>query len=86
MATHKSAEKRARQALKRHERRQYWRSRVKTVVKRVRTSPEVPEAAEAFRNAESVLRRAASKGAIPRSRASRIVSRLARQLHRAGSH
>ncbi len=85
MATHKSAEKRAREALKRHERGQHWRSRVKNAIKGFRSSAETGEAAASFRAAESVVRRAAAKGAIPRSRASRIVSRLAKQLQRAGA-
>jgi ribosomal protein S20 len=38
--------------------------------------------AEAVRDAESLLRRAASKGLIPRKRASRQISRLARAANR----
>ena len=76
MATHKSAEKRARQATKRRLRNREVKSRVKTVVKACRTATD----AETLRAAESALRRAASKGILPKRQVSRRVSRLARRL------
>lgn len=83
MATHKSAEKRARQALRRRARNRQVRSRVRSAVKDAHTAvasgaPE--QAAQAVRAAEGTLRRAASKGVIPKKRASRQVARLARSL------
>ncbi len=85
MATHKSAQKRARQAVRRRERRRHWRSRVKTAVKDARGSDSVADRSEKLRAAESVIRRAASKGAIPKRRANRVISRLARPRDRAGA-
>ena len=41
--------------------------------------------AEATRNAESVIRRAASKGVLSKKQASRRVSRLARRAHKAAA-
>lgn len=85
MANHKSAKKRARQTLKRAERNRRNRSQVKSAIKHVRsalTSTDAEGAGAALRAAESVLRRAASKGAIPKKRASRQVSRLARNCNR----
>ena len=84
MATHKSAEKRARQALRRRARNRNRRSRLRTAVRQARTAlAEGGEAvAGAVRDAESLLRRAASKGLIPRKRASRQISRLARAANR----
>ncbi len=81
MATHKSAQKRARQALRRRARNRQVRSRVRTAVKAAREAigsgkPEV--VTESLRSAEGLLRRAASKGVIPKKRASRQVSRLAK--------
>lgn len=87
MATHSSAKKRARQSLRRRERNRHQRSRAKGAVKKARAAIDAGDAAEAgtaIRDAESVLRRAASKGAIPRKRASRLISRLARRAVRTG--
>lgn len=87
VATHKSAEKRARQALRRRARNRHTRSRVKTEVKKLRgalAAGEAEQAASLLRTAEGLLRRAASKGAIPKTRARRLISRLARQSQRLG--
>ena len=85
MATHKSARKRARQTLRRHARNRHQRSRVQGAVKQAREAiagGNSENASGALRTAESLLRRAASKGAIPRTRASRQVSRLAKAANR----
>jgi len=84
LAQHKSAKKRARQSLKRRERNRSVVSRVKTGVKRFRAaadSGDVEAATTALRSAESLIRRAASKGVIPKARARRQVARLARRAH-----
>ena len=81
MASHKSARKRARQALRRRARNRHQQSRVRTAVKRAREAiaeGNAESASGALRTVESLLRRAASKGALPRKRASRQVSRLAK--------
>jgi len=85
VATHKSARKRARQTLRRRARNRHQRSRVQTAVKQAREAiagGNTESASGALRTAESLLRRAASKGAIPRTRASRQVSRLAKAANR----
>jgi small subunit ribosomal protein S20 len=85
VANHKSAQKRARQTLKRTERNRSTRSRVKSAVKSARTAlaaGDEGETATALKAAEAILRRAASKGAIPKKRASRSVSRLAKNQNR----
>ena len=88
VANHKSAKKRARQTPKRTERNRSTRSRVKSAVKSARsalTAGDAGETATALKAAEGVLRRAASKGAIPKKRASRSVSRLAKSQNRLAS-
>ncbi len=82
MAQHKSAIKRARQSLKRHTRNQQVRSRMRTLIKQFREAATSGDAsaAEKLKAAESGIRKAASRGVIPKRRASRRVSRLARQL------
>jgi small subunit ribosomal protein S20 len=88
MATHRSAEKRARQALKRRARNRRAKSQVKSLLKSVRGAIESGDkeaAQQKLPGAERALRKAASKGAIKKTTASRSVSRLARSVHRAGS-
>ncbi len=84
MANHKSAKKRARQDEKRRTRNRENRTRVKGAIKNARqalASGDAEATQAAVRNAESELRRASSKGAIPRKRVSRTISRLARQAN-----
>lgn len=83
MANHKSAEKRIRQSERRRLRNKNARSRMRTVVKRFREAVEGGDAEDAtarFRAAEREVRKAATRGLIPRTRAGRTVSRLAKQL------
>ena len=85
MANHKSAKKRARQDLVRRERNRRVKSRVRSVVKKLRAAVAEGDSAgagTALRDAERELRRAASKGVLPKRRASRSVSRLARSVHK----
>jgi small subunit ribosomal protein S20 len=88
MATHKSAEKRARQALKRRARNRRDKNQVRTLIKSVRSAiagGDGEGAQQKLRSAERALRKAASKGVIKKTTASRSVARLARSVHRAGS-
>lgn len=83
MANHKSALKRARQSLRRNKRNTHVKSTMRTHVKNFRAAVEAGNAEDAaakLRIAESAIRRAATKGVIPARRASRSVSRLAKQL------
>lgn len=82
MANHASAEKRNRQRLKRTERNRAAKSTLRTEVKKARAAIKAaPADANAIvRNAESTLASAASKGIIPRKRASRVAGRLAAAL------
>jgi small subunit ribosomal protein S20 len=85
VATHKSAEKRARQDAKRRERNRTVRTRARSVVREVRAEIDAgaSDLVSKLREAESALRRAAAKGVIPKRRASRLVSRLAKRVARA---
>jgi small subunit ribosomal protein S20 len=85
VASHKSAVKRARQSLRRRARNRNLRGRMRTAIKQARAA--IPAGGEpsqaALKEAESLLRRAASRGVIPKKRASRQISRLARSANRA---
>ena len=83
MANHKQALKRHRQSEAAHARNVHYRTTVKTAVKKAVAA--VDKGAEfltaAFRKAESVLQHVASKGVIPKKRAARKTSRLAKALN-----
>lgn len=84
MATHKSAIKRAKQNTKRNLRNKAVRTRVKNVIKKVRTSIEAKSAEEAQADlavAIPVIQKAGQKGTIHPNSASRKISRLTRQVN-----
>lgn len=84
MANHKSALKRIRQNEKRRIRNKGIRSKLRTRFNQFESavaSGDLAQAEKAFTVAVSELDRAASKGVIPKSRASRKTSRLAQQLN-----
>lgn len=88
MATHKSALKRARQNDDRRLRNMSYKTRAKKAVKEVRTAlagNAGDQAKENLRKAMSILQKTASRGVIPRKRASRKISRLSRQVNRIAS-
>jgi small subunit ribosomal protein S20 len=76
MAQHKSAEKRTRQNAKRHIRNKGALSRVKTLVKNVRSAKEKDKAAAALKLAVKALDQLASKGVIHKNKASNQKSSL----------
>lgn len=86
LANHKSAEKRARQALVRRARNRQVRSALRSSVKALRQAIEAGDGGETqqkLRAAESRIRRAASKGVIKKATANRQVSRLTQAVQRA---
>ena len=87
MATHESSRKRARQAEKRRIRNRHISSGVKGVVKAANAAVAAAseDVVSLTRRAESVIRRAASKGVLSKKQASRRVARLARRAHKAAS-
>ncbi|MDE7064134.1 MAG: 30S ribosomal protein S20 [Desulfovibrionaceae bacterium] len=84
MANHKSAIKRHKQSLKQAARNRAARTRVKNVIKDVRSAIQAQnkeEAAKALSVATSVLDKAAGKGAIHWKKAARKISRLSRTIN-----
>jgi small subunit ribosomal protein S20 len=87
LAHHKSALKRIRQSERRRKRNQHVRSGMRTQVKKLREALDAGDAAAAsdqFKAAEKAIRQAATKGVIPKRRADRTVSRLAKSLNAIG--
>ncbi len=79
MANHKSAQKRIRQTKKRTERNRFYRTRLKNIVKAVRTAIEAgdKEAAEkALKVANEKIHSFVSRGFLKKQTAARKVSRL----------
>ena len=88
MANHESAEKRARQNLKRRMRNKSVRTRVKHLTKVVRsaTDEKSKEAAIVeFKNAQSEIAKAAKKGVVHRRTAARKISRLSKLVNSTGA-
>jgi small subunit ribosomal protein S20 len=83
MATHRSAEKRHRQSLKRRERNKHWLSTTRNAVRAVRAAAAGgdKDALEKFANAERLLRKGASKGVLHKRTISRTISRLHKLVH-----
>ena len=79
MANHKSSVKRIRQTAKRTERNRFYRTRLKNIVKAVRSAIEAgnkEEAAAAFKVANQQIHKFVSKGILKKETAARKVSRL----------
>ncbi len=88
MATHKSAEKRARQSVKRNAQNRARRSQVLSASKEVEaalSTKDVEGATVALRKAEAMLAKTARKGTIHWKTAARKTSRLAKRVKAAGT-
>jgi small subunit ribosomal protein S20 len=83
VANHKSALKRAGQNERRRLRNKAVTTRVKNVVKNVRTAIDenAEDALERLNTAKSVIDNAAKKGVLHKKTASRKISRLSRQVN-----
>jgi small subunit ribosomal protein S20 len=83
MANTKSAKKAARASARKTDVNKSRRTRMRNLVKKVEAaleSKDATAAAEALKNAEPVMARAAQQGVIHRNTASRKVARLAKQV------
>ncbi len=85
MANHKSAIKRDRQSKVRRLRNRIYKSRMKTVIRRVEealVAGAEDQAKEALALAVPVIQKTAAKGTIHKKNAARKVSRLTRRVNR----
>lgn len=83
MATHKSAIKRARQNKKRNLRNRMWKSRIKTVRKKLEKAIEENNKElieQLIREYKSIVDKAAQRGVIHRNTAARKKKRLMKRL------
>lgn len=84
MANHKSALKRARQNEVKRLRNMSYKTRSKNIVKEVRAAVvenDKDNAIEKLKKATAIIQKCASKGAFHKKKASRKISRLARQIN-----
>ena len=84
MANHKSSIKRIRQTIVRTERNRFYRSRLKNIVKDVRSAIEAgnkEEATSAMTVANKQLHKYVSKGILKKETAARKVSRLQKAVN-----
>ncbi len=84
MATHKSALKRAKQNEVKRLRNMSYKTQVKKAVEEVRDAVagnSEDQAKESLQKAVSTIQKSASKGVIHRKKASRKISRIARQVN-----
>jgi len=82
MPQHKSAEKRVRQNAKRAIRNKALISKIRTLVKKVRSAKSKADGAAALKTAAKYLDRLAAKGTIKKNTASNQKSRLAKHLNK----
>lgn len=83
MATHKSAEKRARQNPKKHLRNLSRKTRIKTTVKKLHeilNNNDKAAAEKTLRTVSSIIAKAASKGTLRQKTAARKISRLSKKV------
>jgi len=89
VATHKSSEKRARTSEKQRVRNSNYLTSVRTAVKKFQfavngltsgASKDLEQAKKYFKEAQSILQKAATKGVIKKTNAARRVKRLAHSL------
>ncbi len=88
MATHKSAEKRARQAVRRNKRNSHSLSTVRTWEKKLRTAiagGDNSDAKTLLTKYMSMLSKAATAGVVHAKTASRKISRISERVHKMGA-
>ena len=79
---HKSAQKRARQTVKRTERNKLYKAKIKTAVKKVLSSSDKGAAEAELKKAVSLLDRVSVKGIIHKNNAANKKSRLVRHVNK----
>lgn len=81
MPQHESAEKRLRQTKKRTEHNQQYRSRMRTMMNKVKETDDKEEAASLFNETKALLDRLAAKGLIHKNKAARYKSSLEKYVN-----
>ena len=85
MPQHKSAIKRVRQNARRAERNKANLTKLKTLVKKVRTSTSKDSASEALKTASKYLDRMSSRGLIHKNKAANQKAKLTKHVNKIGA-
>jgi small subunit ribosomal protein S20 len=84
MPQHKSAVKRVRQNAKRRERNRMHRSRMRTMINRLKATSDPSEAGEQLNDVKAYIDRLTSKGILHRNTAAHKKSKLERHVNNLG--
>lgn len=84
MPQHKSAEKRVRQNAKRRERNRMHRSRMRTMVRKLKETSDPAEASTQLDDIKAYIDRLTSKGIMHRNKAANTKSKLERHVNNLG--
>jgi small subunit ribosomal protein S20 len=79
---HKSAQKRARQTVKRTERNKFYKAKIRTAVKNVLSAKDKETALSQLNTAVSMLDKVSSKGIMHKNAAANKKSRLTRHVNK----
>jgi small subunit ribosomal protein S20 len=84
MPQHKSAEKRVRQSAKRRLRNRVHKSKLRTLIKKVKTAPDQPSAALLLSETKAYLDRLACKGVVHKNMSANMKSKLEHHVNTLG--
>mgnify|MGYP001193131038 CR=1 FL=1 len=84
MPQHKSAEKRVRTSIRNRDRNRAYKSRMRTMIKKLRTTTDKAVAAELYKDVSSFLDRVSTKGIVPKNFAANKKAKLAKYVHSLG--
>jgi small subunit ribosomal protein S20 len=84
MPQHKSAAKRVRQNAKRRMQNRFHRTRVRTMIKRLRTTDDAAQAAPLLNDVKAYLDRLVSKGILHKNKAANYKSSLEKHVQSLG--
>ena len=82
MANHKSSIKRIRQTKTRNERNRYYAKTMRNAVRNLRKMENKEEAAAAYKKVSAMLDKLGRKGAISKSKAANLKSKLAKHVNK----
>lgn len=84
MPQHKSAEKRVRTSIRKRDRNRAYKSRMRTMIKKLRNTTDKAVAAELYKDVSSMLDRVSTKGIVHKNFAANKKAKLAKLVHSLG--
>jgi small subunit ribosomal protein S20 len=84
MPQHKSAEKRVRTSIRKRDRNRAYKSRMRTMIKKLRNTTDKAVAAELYKDVSSMLDRVSTKGIVHKNFAANKKAKLAKIVQSLG--